>query len=110
MQLPVLDCFTRMSKIGFYLVAVNLTTIAREPGCLFMDDVEATILDALHAKVGTRAQLSDDLATLSIDSLAMAELALDLEQKLKIRLDEGVLEQRTVNDLVHYARKLVEKQ
>ena len=75
-----------------------------------MDDVEATILDTLHAKVGSRAQLSDDLAKLSIDSLAMAELALEVEQRLKIRLDEGVLEQRTVKDLVCYVEKLVEKQ
>ena len=75
-----------------------------------MDDVEATILETLHAKVGVHAQLSDDLTTLSIDSLAMAELALEIEQRLKIRLDEGVLEQRTVKDLVRYAQKLVEKQ
>jgi acyl carrier protein len=73
-------------------------------------DVEATILEALQAKVGSRAQLTDELATLSIDSLAMAELALEIEQRLKIRLDEGVLEQRTVKDLVRYAQKLVEKQ
>jgi acyl carrier protein len=74
-----------------------------------MDDVEATILEALKAKVG-RAELTDELARLSVDSLAMAELALEIEQRLKIRLDEGVLEQRTVNDLVHYAQKLVDKQ
>ena len=74
-----------------------------------MDDVEATVLEALKAKVG-RAALTDELARLSVDSLAMAELALEIEQRLKIRLDEGVLEQRTVKDLVHYAQKLVEKQ
>ncbi|MGI8982703.1 MAG: acyl carrier protein [Pirellulaceae bacterium] len=77
-----------------------------------MDEVEATVLEALKAKAGSRAPLTlaDDLARLSIDSLAMAELALEIEQRLKIRLDEGVLEQRTVKDLVHYAQKLVEKQ
>ena len=75
-----------------------------------MDDVEATVLEALKRKVGPRAQLTDDLARLSVDSLAMAELALEIEQRLKIRLDEGVLEQKTVKDLVHYAQKLVEKQ
>ena len=75
-----------------------------------MDDVEATVLEALHAKVGDRVQLTVDLARFSIDSLAMAELALEIEQRLKIRLDEGVLEQRTVKDLVHYAQKLVTKQ
>ncbi|MBC7854695.1 MAG: acyl carrier protein [Pirellulaceae bacterium] len=77
-----------------------------------MDEVEATVLEALKAKAGPRAPLTlaDDLARLSIDSLAMAELALEIEQRLKIRLDEGVLEQRTVKDLVLYAQKLVEKQ
>lgn len=75
-----------------------------------MDDVEATVLEALHAKVGSRAQLTDELARLSVDSLAMAELALEMEQRLKIRLDEGVLEQRTVKDLVRYAQKLVDQQ
>ena len=74
-----------------------------------MDDVQATILEALYAKVGVHAQLTDDLATLSIDSLAMAELALEIEQRLKIRLDEGVLEQRTVSDLVQYIQKLVDQ-
>src|SRR5947208_1827826 len=45
----------------------------------FMDEVEATVLDALKAKAGPRAPLTltDDLARLSIDSLAMAELALE---------------------------------
>ena len=77
-----------------------------------MDDVEATVLDALKAKAGNRAPLTltDDLNKLSIDSLAMAELALEVEQRLKIRLDEGVLEQKTVKDLVCYAQKLVDKQ
>jgi len=75
-----------------------------------MDEVETTILDALSAKVGVQAKLADDLASLSVDSLAMAELALELEQKLKIRLDEGVLEQKTVQDLVTYARNLIAKQ
>ena len=75
-----------------------------------MDDVEATVIEALKTKVGPRAQLADDLSRLSIDSLAMAEVALEIEQRLKIRLDEGVLEQRTVKDLVSYAQKLVDKQ
>lgn len=75
-----------------------------------MDDVETTVLEALKTKVGARVQISDDLTRLSIDSLAMAELALEIEQRLKIRFDEGVLEQKTVKDLVRYAQNLVEKQ
>jgi acyl carrier protein len=76
----------------------------------FMDDVEATILDALRTKVGANARVTDELARLSVDSLAMAELALEVEQRLKIRLDEGVLEQRTVQDLIGYVQKLIAKQ
>ena len=75
-----------------------------------MEDVEATILNALASKVECRAKLTDELASLSVDSLAMAELALEIEQRLKIRLDEGVLEQRTVEDLVHYVQALVDQQ
>ncbi len=75
-----------------------------------MDDVEAIVIEVLKTKVGPRAQLTDDLSRLSIDSLAMAEVALEIEQRLKIRLDEGVLEQRTVKELVRYAQNLVEKQ
>jgi acyl carrier protein len=74
-----------------------------------MDDVEATILDALKAKVGGQPKRTDELAGLSIDSLAMAELALEVEQRLKVRLDEGVLEQRTVHDLIKYTQELVDR-
>ena len=75
-----------------------------------MEEVEATILEALRAKVGGQARLADELTSLSIDSPAMAELALEIEQRLKVRLDEGVLEQRTVQDIVTYVKTLIEKQ
>jgi acyl carrier protein len=75
-----------------------------------MEDVQATVLEALAAKAECRAQITDDLSKLSIDSLAMAELALEIEQRLKIRLDDEVLDQTTVLDLVRYVQKLVDKQ
>lgn len=75
-----------------------------------MEDVQATVLEALASKVECRAKITDDLAQLSVDSLAMAELALELEQRLKIRLDDGVLDQKTVKDLVDYVQSLVDKQ
>ena len=74
-----------------------------------MEDVEATVLQVLASKAEVRARPTDDLASLSIDSLAMAEMALELEQRLNIRLDEGLLEQRTVADLVHYTQALVDQ-
>ncbi|MFN0021412.1 MAG: acyl carrier protein [Pirellulaceae bacterium] len=75
-----------------------------------MEDVQATVLEALASKAECRAQITDDLARLSIDSLAMAELALEIEQRLKIRLNDEVLDQRTVKDLVSYVQALVDKQ
>ena len=75
-----------------------------------MEDVQATVLEALASKAECRAQITDDLAKLSIDSLAMAELALEIEQRLKIRLNDEVLDQRTVKDLVDYVQALVDKQ
>jgi acyl carrier protein len=75
-----------------------------------MEDVQATVLESLATKVGCQAKITDDLAQLSVDSLAMAELALELEQRLKIRLDDGVLDQKTVKDLVGYVQSLVDKQ
>jgi acyl carrier protein len=75
-----------------------------------MEDVQATVLEALASKAECRAQITDDLAKLSIDSLAMAELALEIEQRLKIRLNDEVLDQRTVKDLVSYVQALVDKQ
>ncbi len=72
-----------------------------------MDEVETVILTALAAKVESRPALTDELLSLSIDSLAMAELALEIEQKLKVRLNDGILEQKTVGDLVKYVKALV---
>ena len=76
----------------------------------YTDNVEAIVVNALAAKVDTQPHLSDELLRLSVDSLAMAELALEIEQKLKIRLDERVLDQNTVGELVNYVRGLVQKQ
>ena len=75
-----------------------------------MEDVQATVLEAIASKAECRAQITDDIAKLSIDSLAMAELALEIEQWLKIRLNDEVLDQRTVKDLVSYVQALVDKQ
>ncbi len=75
-----------------------------------MEDVQATVLEALASKAECRPLITDDLAKLSVDSLAMAELALEIEQRLKIRLDDGVLDQTTVKDLVAYVQSLVDKQ
>ncbi len=75
-----------------------------------MDEVETVILAAIEAKIARRPKLSDDLIRIGLDSLAIAEIALEIEQHLGVRLSEGVLDQETVGDLVHHVRILRQKQ
>ena len=75
-----------------------------------MDEVESVILSALAAKTGRQPKLTDDLARLAVDSLAMAEIALEIEQKLQVKLDEGILDQPTIGDLVTHVAALRRKQ
>lgn len=75
-----------------------------------MEDVQATVLEVLATKLECRPLITDDLAKLSVDSLAMAELAVEIEQRLKIRLNDDVVDQRTVKELVAYVQALVDKQ
>ena len=75
-----------------------------------MEDVQATVLEVLATKLECRPLITDDLAKLSVDSLAMAELAVEIEQRLKIRLNVVVVDQRTVKELVAYVQALVDKQ
>jgi acyl carrier protein len=45
-----------------------------------MDEVELVILNSIEAKVARRPQPSDDLLRVGIDSLAMAEIALEIDE------------------------------
>ncbi len=71
-----------------------------------MDEVESVVVAAIAAKIDRQPRLSDDLARVGIDSLSMAEIALEIEQRLGVRLDEGILDQQTVGDLVHHICQL----
>lgn len=75
-----------------------------------MDEVESVILSAIEAKVARRPKLSDDLARVGIDSLAMAEIALEVEEQLGVRLDEGVLDQETIGELIQHVARLRQNQ
>jgi acyl carrier protein len=75
-----------------------------------MDEVESAIVSAIASKTQKRPALSDDLARIGLDSLAMAEAAFEIEQKLKVKLDDGILDQQTVGDLVRHVRTLVARQ
>lgn len=71
-----------------------------------MDEVESVVRSTIASKTRRPAELADELSRLGLDSLAMAEVALEIEQRLAIRIDEGILDQRTLGDLVEHVRML----
>lgn len=75
-----------------------------------MDDIEAIILKAIETHTEVRPKLSDELSLLNFDSLAMAETAHDIEQTLQVRLDDRLLDQRTVGELINYVREIHQAQ
>jgi acyl carrier protein len=60
------------------------------------------LIALLKQKFGGDPQPGDSLAGLELDSLGMAELSLELERKFEIRIDESILDARTVVELVQY--------
>ncbi|HAC92188.1 MAG TPA: hypothetical protein DCF63_16410 [Planctomycetaceae bacterium] len=70
-----------------------------------VQSIEESLLNQLRSKFGTDAQLNDSLVMLGIDSVGMAELTYDLEQMYKIKVDDGLLNVDTVQDLVDYVRQ-----
>jgi acyl carrier protein len=71
-----------------------------------MDEVESVVLSTIAARSKRPAEPADDLSRLGLDSLAMAEVAVEIEQRLGVRLDEGILDQRTLGDLIEHVRML----
>jgi len=67
-----------------------------------MSDVQETLAELICLKTGRRPNGDDSLETLEIDSLAMAELTLELEQAFDVRVGEDVLDVHTVHDLTEY--------
>jgi acyl carrier protein len=68
--------------------------------------VEQVILDLLRAKLGGQPRREDALGLLNVDSVALAELSLEIEQALHVRMDEGVLEAVTVGEMIDYVAEL----
>ncbi|MFO0819892.1 MAG: acyl carrier protein [Pirellulales bacterium] len=65
-------------------------------------DVETRVLEILTAKLGMRPALSDDLAALNLDSLALAEFSAEIESTYGVRMDDRVFEVTTVGEMVEY--------
>jgi acyl carrier protein len=67
-----------------------------------IESVQAEVLRALTAKFGGSPQPDDDLSSFGVDSLGMAELIGELEQRFQIKADEEILDVETVAELVKY--------
>ena len=76
-----------------------------------MSDVMETLADLICRKTGRLPHCDDSLETLEIDSLAMAELTVELEQAFDVRVGEDVLDVHTVQDLTEYLdRKIASRE
>ncbi len=73
-------------------------------------DLEEKILARLASKFGGSPKLTDDLVLIGVDSIGMAELALELEKEFAISVDEAVVDNETVQDLVDYVRERMQAQ
>lgn len=70
-----------------------------------METIEEILVNALGEKFGTRPELTDTLLLLGIDSVGMAELTFDIEQRFKVSVDDSLLDVETVQDLANYIRQ-----
>lgn len=70
-----------------------------------MESIEEILINSLGEKFGTRPELDDSLLLLGIDSVGMAELTYDIEQRFNISIDDTLLDVDTVQDLANYIRQ-----
>src|SRR5205085_6009133 len=64
------------------------------------------VIELLQTKFGKRLAREDPLDLLDLDSLSMAEFSVELERAFGVRVDEQILEARTVGELGEYIRSL----
>jgi acyl carrier protein len=70
-------------------------------------DVQETVAQLIQRKTGREPQNGDSLATLEIDSLAMAELTVELEQTFGVRVEEDILDVQTLQELSEYVDRKI---
>jgi acyl carrier protein len=70
-----------------------------------VESIEEILINQLSEKFGAKPELTDSLIFLGIDSVGMAELTFDIEQRFKISVDDTLLNVETVQDLADYIRE-----
>ncbi len=68
------------------------------------DDVEAQLLKAISARLGASPALPDELASLGVDSVKMADFIMTIEAQFDIRVDQDIWDVETVGELAAYIR------
>ncbi len=75
-----------------------------------MDAILKRLLALFRGKFGPAVSIDDDFASLEIDSLALAELSLMVEQEFHVRLTDRVLDCTTIRELAELVSELQGKQ
>lgn len=70
-----------------------------------MSQIHEELLQLIQTKTGVAPQLHDTLDVMKIDSLAMAELTVEIEKAFRIRIDDDVLEVVNFDGLVRYVER-----
>jgi acyl carrier protein len=75
------------------------------------EETERQIVEYLSQVCSTKPELSDSLAMIGIDSVAMAELTFEFEKRFSIRIDDEILDVESVEQLIRYVhdRQLIRK-
>lgn len=67
-----------------------------------MSQIQTMVLDLIRSKTGVQPHGDDTFDSLKIDSLAMAELTVEIEKTFSIRVDEDIMDVASIQELVAY--------
>jgi acyl carrier protein len=73
-------------------------------GELHVKSLEEQISRVLSEELGRDVRVTDSLDSLGIDSVRMAQLAIEIEDHFGFRVDEELLDVETVQELAEYVR------
>jgi acyl carrier protein len=96
----------RVRVAGRLSVMQSEPTMPAEPEAA---STEAVVCELLRQKFDGDPKPGDRLTELDIDSLGMAELALELERKFQVHIDDSILDARTVAELARGIDRLKSK-
>ncbi len=67
-----------------------------------MSRIQQDLFELIQSKTGVLPQVDDTFDALKIDSLAMAELTVEMEKAFGIRIGDDIVNVATIPELVQY--------